>query len=121
MGALPLVGGKVSCAHSGAGSMVLPAWFIEGRWQDYLYYVISSNCTYSVHGCAVGELTVGAQGNVNALLISAGPILAMQSRPSNNLTDYFDSLENTNADFIFDAVGTAHTSTYNDQMLIVSP
>lgn len=120
-GGLPISNIASSCTHSNPGLSTLPAWFVESRWQDHLYYAISPDCTFAMPGCGVGEITVGTQINQHALLISAGAPLAGQVRPSNNIADYLDSSENTNGNKVFDAVGTPVTATYNDRMLIVSP
>jgi hypothetical protein len=122
MGALPIIGQAVSCADPNASvSAVLPSWFVESHWQDYLYYVVSSSCVNSLPGCATGEIVAGSQTNIKVLLMSSGTLLSTQSRPSNHLSDYFDSVENANGNLIFDAIGTAQTNAYNDQLLIVSP
>lgn len=87
-----------------------------------MYYVISPDCSFATPGClAGGSITVGAQANLNALLISTGAALVGQNRPSNNLVDYVDSVENSDGDTVFDAVGTALSNIYNDQMLVVAP
>lgn len=122
-GALPLDSALSTCTHPNVGlNAFLPNWFIESQWHAFMHYVISTDCSFANPGClAGGNITVGAQLNVNALLISAGAVLPGQARPSNNLVDYLDSIENTNGDNVFDAVGTALTNIYNDQMLIVEP
>jgi type II secretory pathway pseudopilin PulG len=122
-GSLPLDSALGTCTHPNVGlNAFLPAWFIESRWPDFMYYVISTDCSYATPGClAGGNITVGAQPNVNALLISTGAALAGQNRPSNNPVDYLDSVENANGDNVFDAVGTVLSNIYNDQMLVVAP
>jgi hypothetical protein len=113
-GLLPLVG---DCLIA---SLMLPSWFVVNGWDDLLFYAVSSNCTQG-SACATGTLRVGAVENVNALVISTGAALTGQDRTILNLTGYMDSPENTDADLVFDAVGTPITSTYNDQMFIVKP
>lgn len=122
-GGLPIDSPFAACSHPNVGlNAFLPAWFIESRWQDFMYYVISPDCSFATPGClAGGSITVGAQANVNALLISTGAALVGQNRPSNNLVDYVDSVENSDGDTVFDAVGTALSNIYNDQMLVVAP
>jgi type II secretory pathway pseudopilin PulG len=122
-GGLPIDSPLATCTHPNVGlNVFLPAWFIESRWQDFMYYVISPDCSFATPGClAGGNITVGAQANVNALLVSTGAALVGQNRPSNNLVDYVDSIENSNGDNVFDAVGTALSNIYNDQMLVVAP
>lgn len=122
-GGLPLNSAATTCTHPNAGlNAFLPIWFIESLWQDFMYYVISGDCSFATPGClAGGSITVGTQLNVNALLISTGAELAGQVRPSNIAANYLDSVENADGDFVFDAVGTPLTNIYNDQMLIVEP
>ncbi|MGB4812639.1 MAG: hypothetical protein WBP13_09210 [Methylophilaceae bacterium] len=110
-----------NCAHSKLGISTLPVWFTDNRWQDFVTYHLSGDCTFANPGCLVGNLMAGSKANVHALLISAGPTLATQSRPSSLISDYLDSVENTNGDNVYDAVGTPRTNTYNDQMFIVAP
>ena len=110
-----------TCTHPNPGLATLPSWFTDNRWQDFMYYAISTDCNYATPGCASGSLTVGAKANIHALVISAGRMLGTQLRPSANIADYLDSVENTDLDSVFDAVGTPRSSTYNDQMFIVAP
>ncbi|MDP2248054.1 MAG: hypothetical protein Q8J65_07970 [Nitrosomonadales bacterium] len=120
-GVLPIANAASTCTHPNTGLLTLPLWFTESRWQEYLYYAISSDCSFATPGCISGGLTAGPQTNIHALLISVGKILAGQTRPSNVTTNYLDSVENANEDSVFDAVGTPGTENYNDQILIVAP
>lgn len=127
----------VSCGNpafnSAATNSLLPGWFTANKWQDYLYYVVSSNCVSGGANCssAMPQLTVGSRTGVQALLISTGsPVIApfpfaskgsAQSRPSCNVNDYLDSAANTNLDTIFDKTSMPHGNSYNDQAIIVAP
>jgi len=84
-----------------------PAWFLENGWKHFIYY-------------AKGNLTVGAR-SASSLLITSGSMLTSQSQPSSLITNYLDSPENTDENAIYDPIGAVRTSTYNDQMFIVSP
>ncbi len=96
-----------------------PDWFKKNLWQDYFYYEWSPTV----------NLQVGGKTGVGALLISAGALLAateaqpmvLQSRPSGNINDYLDSIQNTNNDLAFDATNRQETNNYNDQAYIVMP
>lgn len=132
----------------------LPSWFTINGWQNYIYYAVSSNCTSSGTNCttAFPQLTVGSKMGVHSLLISAGkPIIASPfasskavaqvARPSCDVKDYLDSIQNTdisqnrsttqsptntplvNGDWHmkYDATNTARGSSYNDQLLTVAP
>jgi hypothetical protein len=97
-------------------------WFTANNWQDYLYYQLSR---------ATPTLTVGSITGVQALLAATGRPIATapyavskgsaQNRPSCSVNDYLDSVENANADLVFDAGNTARGSKYNDQVFIVAP
>lgn len=106
------------------GSSKLPDWVMTNRWYDYFYYANSRNGP---------QLTIGTKSDIDALLVGTGrPIIApdsaaskapgsSQSRPSCNLNDYLDSIENTNVDTVFDAVTLTRTRNYNDHSYIVAP
>lgn len=111
-----------NCAHPKPGLSTLPTWFTDNHWQDFITYQLSNDCTFTTPGCVVGSLTVGGKTNVRALLISSSKTLSSQAaRPTNNLSDYLDSVENTDGNLVFDSVGKTRSSTYNDQMFIVAP
>lgn len=108
----------VECNGEGAFEIGLaePAWLKQNGWQQYLYYAWSP----------ARELQAGTQQQIAALLIAVGePInteLAVnQSRPSNLIEDYLDSLENTNGDAIYESILKQTSSRYNDKIWIVSP
>ena len=109
-------------------------WFTLNNWQDYIYYAVSSNCVSGGSNCstATPQLTVGSISGIQALLISGSkPITStpyavsknatQSARPSCDIKDYLDSANNTNEDFIYDAMNTARSKLYNDQMFIVAP
>ena len=121
LGQLPLNNAASNCTHPNNGLTNLPVWFTKNRWQDFMYYALSDDCSFALPGCASGGIQVGAQPNVNALVIATGAINVGQSRPSTNANDYLDSAENADMDFVFDAADTLLTNNYNDQMLIVAP
>jgi hypothetical protein len=119
---------RSSCSHPRPGLASLPKWFTVGLWQHYIYYSIASDCTSVTTGCKAAGLTVGARNNVDAVVIAAGSELpkteaklTVQARPSNNVVDYLDSIENTDNDLVYDGTGTPRNSTYNDQVIIVAP
>lgn len=117
--------------------LTMPAWFTDNGWENYIYYTLAEACTFSNKGCdntPPATLTVGAVTNVNALLVSVGRRLngtkcaaspgvpyTQAALPTINICDYLDSSINTDGNDIYDAVGTPGTSSYNDQMFIVSP
>lgn len=124
---LPIVGG-------------LAPWFLANHWEDYIYYATSSNCTSSGVNCtaATPQLTVGSKPNVRAILaspaseINIAPFavskgLAQTSRPSCDVKDYLDTVENTNQPVANGLEDNLYQSTqirgqsYNDQIVIVAP
>ncbi len=119
---------RSSCSHARPGLANLPRWFTVGLWQNYIYYSIANGCTSAVTGCKAAGLTVGSRNNVDAAVIATGSVLTktaakltVQVRPSSNVVDYLDSIENTDNDFVYDGAGTPRNSTYNDQVIIVAP
>lgn len=116
-----------TCSDPAFGSL-LPAWFTANKWQDYLYYQISRSSP---------TMTVGVKTGIQALLassdksITSAPFAASksshvppetsQSRPSCDVRDYLDSVENANADLVFDAPNSPRSNQYNDQVFIVAP
>jgi hypothetical protein len=108
---------------------VLPSWFTFNKWQDYLFYTVSSNCTYGLQ-CDTPDIKVGTKSSVKALIISTSKAITIppytiknsaQVQPSCSINDYLDSTENTNNNAVFDATNTPRNSSYNDQMFIVAP
>lgn len=118
----------------------LPTWFQYNQWQDYIFYELSTNCSSSGANCltAMPQLTVGEKDGVRALVASPGPEFptapfaaskgTVQSiRPSCDLKDFLDSIENTNqvmANGAQDAVyqpTQRRTNSHNDQVVIVAP
>lgn len=117
-----LNGSNAECNASGSFTinLKLPSWFTDNLWQDYFYY----------HRSNTSSLQAGIQGNIQSLIIGAGaPIVSIpfaskglaQARPSGNINDYLDSAENTNGDLLFDAAEKPRSSSYNDQIFIVTP
>lgn len=106
----------------GIKGLTMPSWFASNNWQDYFYY----------HKRVAADLQAGTRTNIPALLIGTGrPIPAApfaaskpgsdQTRPSANLNDYLDSVENADGDLVYDATNTSLSANYNDQLFIVAP
>lgn len=127
-----IASGSAGCSKTGSNAtcsitagtfrvgLNVPIWFTANLWQEYFYYSWS----------AISDLQVGADANISALLIGTGSSIinapysikgSTQSRPSSNVSDYLDSAINTDGNPIYDAIGTARSSSYNDQMFIVAP
>lgn len=144
-GLLPRTVGDCAAGDFLAG---FPAWFTDNNWQNFIYYTSAPACIPGTLGCnGAGFLSVGAAANVRSLLITTGrPVttvaaqfingqanamntppfaasigIAQTGFPSVNVNDYLDSLENANGDDVYDAVGTARSTVYNDQMIVVAP
>jgi hypothetical protein len=119
----------------------LPAWFTSSNWQNFIYYTVAPACVPGTVNCSgAGLLSAGTIVNIRTLLIATGrPIINLagqtpamtappfaakgsaQIRPSAVANDYLDSIENSNGNDIYDAIGTTTGNIYNDQMTIVSP
>lgn len=116
------VGGNIACSDVGAFTIGLKeaVWFKENSWQDYFYYEWSPT----------SSLQSGVKTALSAILVGVGvPIINLpfsakasaQSRPSNILSDYLDSMENTDDNLIFDVPSKQKSNNYNDQSYIVAP
>lgn len=113
-----------SCTDSvfNTGSSSLPAWIMTNKWYDYFYYISSRTGS---------QLLVGTKPNIDALLLGTNsPIItpyqaiskgSNQVRPSCNLNDHLDSVENANGNATFDAINTFRNHNYNDHSYIVAP
>ncbi len=117
-----LSGSNAACNSAGAFTIGLKEapWFKANLWQDYFYYEWSPTSI----------LQSGEKAGIGALLVAAGePITntpfsskgSAQSRPSSIISDYLDSTENTDGNFIFDATNKQKSNNYNDQTYIVAP
>ena len=78
----------------------VPAWIIgSNEWGKRFYYAIASSVTATP---TPGTLTVDGTSK-DLVIITPGP--ASASRPSTNLSDYFEDAENRNNDNIFCSPG----------------
>lgn len=135
-GGCSLACNQVSCTSAGSFSFTpcpnpavvsLPDWFTANKWQDYIYYSVSSNCTNPVSNCetASPQLTVGTRNDARAILIATGnPVISSpfvaskgsaQSHPSCTASDYLDS------NSTYEATNKQRSANYNDQTFIVAP
>jgi len=131
-------GGNMNCSSTSSGTFkvdksadpefktvsLLPAWFKNNNWQDYVYYELSSSCTSSNNvNCltATPQISVGARQGVRAMLITTGSPVGGHVQPSYSINDYLDSTENTNGDLIYERTDKQRTTSYNDQTFIVAP
>jgi len=115
---------RTSCVDPvfNTGGSQLPTWIMTNKWYDYFYYASSRNGI---------KLTSGSKVNIDSLLIGTGRSIiapnsavskgASQLRPSCAVNDYLDSIENTNANQIFDGQRITRTPNYNDHTYIVAP
>ena len=109
---------QAACIGAGSFSIGLiePSWFKDNLWQDYLYYEWSTT----------SNLQLGSKGNLGAILINAGAMSTsetgwVQTRPTSDVRDYLDSIENTNNDNNFEAGNKQKSGNYNDQPFVVAP
>lgn len=108
----------------------IPAWFVENGWHELMYLTYASDeplpgdttagqdCN-SLGTCLSININGSANNVVRAAALSAGIALAGQNRVATpDETDYFDNVENTDADEDF--LKNRTTTTYNDQTRIIS-
>ena len=119
---------------------LLPVWFIANKWQDFITYSVSSNCTSTGVNCstAMPQLTVGSKSGVRAIVASPSaeiittPYAVSKAgvqavRPSCDIEDYLDATENTNQVIANGLQDNLYEPTqikgqfYNDQIVIVAP
>lgn len=115
--------------NSATTNSVLPAWFVFNRWQDYLYYAVSSRCTYG-ELCATPDIRVGGKASLHAMLTATGaPIVrapfavkgAAQTHSGCDVKEYLDSTENINLDTVYEPNSKPRLMNYNDQTFVVAP
>jgi type II secretory pathway pseudopilin PulG len=105
-----------------------PSWLTSNNWHQVMYYAASpgyipsggNSCTAlpATPSC----LTVKGNGgitNAHATVIMAGNTLAPHLRPSVNVVDYLEGENATPVDFIYE--NKTRSSTFNDQVVVVSP
>lgn len=127
----------VRCAGIGAGSATrnvctdpvfntgtsqLPAWFINNRWQDYVYYELTRPT--DMVGLTVGNKAAGAAVVSTGRPINSAPFSfkgSAQIKPSCLVNDYLDSSENVSTNSTYDTTSLQRTSNYNDQTFVVPP
>ena len=119
---------------------LLPVWFIANKWQDFITYSVSSNCTSTGVNCstAMPQLTVGSKSGVRAIVASPSaeiittPYAVSKAgvqavRPSCDIEDYLDATENTNQVIANGLQDNLYEPTqikgqfYNDQIVILAP
>jgi hypothetical protein len=101
-----------------------PGWFLTDGWYPLIYFTLAPACEYPNILCTPGTLltvtgTPAPNNNKQALVIVAGRRLAGQTRPSTNVADYLDGVENTNGDDVY--LTQSASTTFNDTVVIVSP
>jgi len=111
---------EVTCNGNGNGEFVISNWLWKNHWQDYIFY----------HYSPTSSLQAGNKTGITSLLISTGDAITTapfsaktepQSRPSININDYLDSIENINEDHIYDSKSKLKANNYNDLIFIVNP
>ena len=105
----------------------LPTWFIKNRWHQLLYVAYSagfipggsSHCTAGTDCLVVRDLPYTSVDR-EALVVTAGMALTTQDRSSGAMTDYYEDENATlSANDVFD--NNEITTTFNDQLAVVSP
>lgn len=114
-----------SCGNNPFGTL-LPSWFKDNLWQNYVYYQMTqpASLTITVGNKATEAIVVTAGRLIDAapFALSKTPVPAAQVRPScNTLNNYLDSVENSNGDAVYDATSKQSNAAYNDQTFVVTP
>jgi hypothetical protein len=115
-------------------STLFPEWLTANNWHHMTYYAIATPYVYSAPlplacgACLSVNYNGGLMSNIGSAVMVAGKRLdatdfqpaTPQNRPSNNLYDYYDSINNQVGGATFDW-NRALTPTFNDQLVIVAP
>jgi hypothetical protein len=78
----------------------LPAWFTANDWKDGIWYAVAKQNAPPDLPCVTcsssSTLVLDGKPGISALLLFPGPAIGAVPRPSANLADYFEDVENTN-------------------------
>jgi len=105
-----------------AGTSQLPAWIMNNRWQDYVFYELTRPTNMA--GISVGNKVVGAIIATAGRPINSAPFSVKgspQVRPSCDVSDYLDSARNVSSDSDYEPTSTLGSNNYNDQTFVVEP
>ena len=101
------------------------AWFFNNEWYRLTSYAaISQRLANSSGNCTPGTDCLTIQGvpisnDKEAVLVLAGTALKDQTRPSSNISDYWEWQNISTGDRVFEK--HRRTSQFNDQIRVVSP
>lgn len=76
----------------------LPGWVLNNQWWRVVYYAVAPSET-EYHNA--GTLTVNGVAGVHVVLITTGPAVSGDSRPSWDWTNYVDDVANSNSDNLY--------------------
>lgn len=105
-----------------AGTSQLPAWIMNNRWQDYVFYELTRPTNMA--GISVGNKVAGAIIATAGRPINSAPFAVKgspQVRPSCDVNDYLDSARNVSPDNDYEPTSTLRSNNYNDQTFVVAP
>ena len=103
---------------------LMPYWFYSNEWYLTAFAAVApANAPSAVTPCGSStKLTVGANTNVAVLAFLAGKNLTGNARPSGTLSDYLEGINLTGStNCAFEDTSKSATTTYNDQIIVVSP
>jgi hypothetical protein len=109
------------CDKQNHGLNDLPKWFIDNRWQDFIYYALDPECSSAKKNCSKSTIKVGYKNKISAVLVSSGAKLKGQQRPSNDLSNYLENPSNLN-DFgqsVFNPLAMPKSNSFNDLSVVV--
>lgn len=115
----------VDCAGQPGWNAPFPAWYVNNRWNEVIYYTVAAPCTAGSVRCnGSGSLitvnNLPAPNNDKAALLGTGGApLGGQARPPLRTADLLDSGENADGDDIYE--NPAPGAASNDQFIVLTP
>jgi hypothetical protein len=112
------------------GGTEIPEWYVRNKWHQYIFVAYDNGdepgavsiCTASVDCMTLNirdtlDNVVSTRDDIRAVVMLTSDELAAQSWPNATLDDYFDDVDNTDIDDIFDR-NPVSTGTFNDSLRI---
>jgi hypothetical protein len=109
------------CDKQNHGLNDLPKWFIDNRWQDFIYYALDPECSSAKKNCSKSTIKVGYKNKISAVLVSSGAKLKGQQRPSNDLSISLENPSNLNdvGHSVFNPLAMQKSNSFNDLSVVV--
>ena len=103
---------------------VLPTWYADHKWNEFIYAAISPDASPAVGGraCAANCLSAGVRTGLNAVVISSGKMINTQNRyvTTPSVTDFLEAPNVSGASTrIFAETSASQSSTYADTVVTI--